>query len=149
MPPDRQKLEQVIKCAISVLYSEAYEFEEAVAEIVRRQNVSTLEAYVALSAAISTKDGGSLDVEEHLGTLAKLYDESDSQTSLLLRELCETKAKRDFLTVQMANMFLKIECDAPELSFGGAIYKAEKLKNGPLTREERDKLRARHLRKLD
>ena len=146
MLPDLQKLEQVIECAIWVLYSEECEFEEAVAEIVRRQRVSTLEAYVALSAAVSTKDGGSLDIEEHLGTLAKFYDELDLQTSLLLRELCEAKAKRDFLTVQMANMFLKIECDAPELSFGGAVYQAERLKKGPLTREERDELRAKHLR---
>jgi hypothetical protein len=77
--------------------------------------------------------------------LAKCYDEADPQTSLLLQELCETKAKRDFMTVQMANMFLKIESDAPELSFGAAVYQAERLKKGPLTREERDELRKKHL----
>lgn len=137
MSADKQRLEEVIACAISVIYSEEYEFVDAVVEIVLQENVSAIQAYVALSAATSTKDGGSYDIEDCLATIRKVHEELDSDTSLLLCDLCENKAKGDFLTVQMANMLLRIACEAERPSFGGEVYKAEKLKNGPLTSEER------------
>jgi len=140
MGTSRQKLEEVIAFAISLIYSEEYEFEDAVIEIVMRQHVSAIEAYVALSAAASTKDGGSYDIEASLGTIKEVVEAEDSEMSLILWDMCETKAKRDFLSIQAANEFLRIASEAQDMSFGGAVYIAEKLKNGPLTMEERQQL---------
>lgn len=140
----KHRLEQLIAHAIRLIYSEEYEFAEAVNEILSHYKVPLVEVHIALRAAASTKDGGSINIEESLASLTEINETADSEVSHLLLEICEANAKRDFLLIQMANEFLRIACEGEEQSFGGAVYKAEKLKNGPLTKEEREQLRLRY-----
>jgi len=63
-------------------------------------------------------------------------DLGDDQTVLALRR---TEAAR---SVKRAEMEFGIEQLAPEFSYTGAVYVAEKNKKGPLSREERERLKA-------
>lgn len=144
MSISKQELEQAIAQAISIVYSEEFQFDDAVIEVMTRCAVTGVEAFVALSAAASTKDGGSFSIDECLGNLMKYDNAENDEISLILWAMYENNAKRDFLTVQMANMFMRIESERKDTSFGGAIYKAEKLKCGPLTKEERESFRLRY-----
>jgi hypothetical protein len=140
----KQELEDAIAKAISIVYSERLEFYDAVIELITQCGVSDVEAFVALTAAASTKDGGSFNIEECLATLTKYHNAEDDDISRIVWEICENRAKRDFLTIQMANTFLKIEPEGKDTSFVGAVYDAEKVKCGPLTKEERETLRLRY-----
>lgn len=141
MSVDKQKLERTIARATEIIYSEQCGFDDAVAELVEKNHASAVEAFVALRAAASTKGGGTSNLELSLATLEDAIETKDPELNLLRFELLKSKAQQDFLTIQMANEFLKLE---DVQSFGGAVYQAEKVKKGPLTKEEREQLWLRY-----
>ena len=128
-----------IKAATKAVYSGQFDADAIVRDIAgNSDNSKLLRAYIAIRVAADTKLVGARPIGRMLEEARYLETEypdlADDQTVLIRRAEAGLSLKR-------AEMEFYMEQSAPEFSYTGAVYRAEKNKKGPLSPEERERLK--------
>jgi hypothetical protein len=129
-----------IKLATEVIYSEKFDLNALVRNLVpNNKSLNLLCAYIAIRFAADTKLGREIQMDDVLRDIRSsevLLNEPETCQSIL--ELRKTEAEVSLLKAE-----IEIATDrlAPEYSYKGIIYRAEKAKKGPLSHQERQQLK--------
>lgn len=147
----RRLLWQLINYATGIIYSEESDFPELVTEVAFRYKTATLdEIHLAIESVVKIeeelqrlvfskyevrdKDVFRLVITEALTELEKIENAASDEIQEVLRDICALKAEKAFRQMVMAFTLEKLE---PDETFAGAVYKAKRIKNGPITIEQR------------
>lgn len=129
-----------IKAAIRAVYSEQFDVDAMARDIAGNSNNSKLlRAYIAIRIAADTKlhreyQTGKV-LEEVRSAEMQWRDLDESQTVLALRR---AEAAQSLAAAAIEFAIARV---APEFSYTGAVYLAEKNKKGPLSPKEREKVK--------
>lgn len=129
------KIRRLIKNATRLIYSENFDFNDLVKHLTDNTNSNNLlRAYIAIRIAAEKKLNKTAQMSDILKEMRA------SEVLLTAPELHQTifdlrKAEAQKSLVQ-AEMEFYMDRLAPEFSFRGIIYAAEKNKQGPLTQKE-------------
>jgi hypothetical protein len=146
-----RRIKRVINHATKIMYSENAEFPELVAELVfHHSDAAPAEIYLSIDAVVKyeeelealvhskydipDKDVFKRIVGEVISELDEIATAESNEIAGLLNERCEVKAQRAYHLMRMAFTLERLES---EESFAGAVYKAKKIKNGPITIKQR------------
>jgi hypothetical protein len=146
-----RRLHRLINHATKIIYSQQANFPELVSEIAFHHIDATLdEIHLAIQCVVEIEDQlqclvhskykiRDRDVVEQvmteaLGDLAEILEAESDEIREAKVEICALKAEKAFCEIRMA---FTLESAESEESFAGAVYKAKKIRNGPITIEER------------
>ena len=133
------------------MYSQNSEFFELVTAIAVRHKHATLdEIHLAIEAVVKFEDElqklailkyevRDWDVfkqviSEAMTELEEIHNADTEELQVNLRDICALKAEKAFHQLRMAFLLEELE---PEESFAGTVYKAKKIRKGPITIEQR------------
>jgi len=147
----RKRFSRLIDYATGIIYSEKSDFPELVTEVAfRYQNATLDEIHLAVQSV--TRIEGELQklvfskydirddavynivVNEALTELENIENAESDELQEALRDICALRAEKAFYEMRMAFALESLES---EETFAGAVYKAKKINNGPITIEER------------
>ncbi|MGZ5481418.1 MAG: hypothetical protein ACXWID_05490 [Pyrinomonadaceae bacterium] len=151
MSDEWRRLKQLIEQAAPLMYSEKVDFAELVTDVALQSPHATLdEIHVAIESVTKIEeelqsvvfskyrmtDNDVLQnvLSEGIQAVNEIKNAETDEIEEALRDICALKAEKAFHTLLMAFQLSALE---PEESFAGAVHKAVKIKNGPITLAER------------
>lgn len=146
-----RRLGRLINHATKIIYSEQTDFLDLVPELAFHHIDATLEEiHLAIQCVVKIEDELQSLVHskykirdrdvikqvmtEALGDLHEILEAESDEIKEARVEICALKAEKAFCEIRMA---FTLEALQSEESFAGAVYKAKKIRNGPITIEER------------
>jgi hypothetical protein len=136
-------MRELIKVAAEAIYSEQFDFDLCVRDLSSGDDrYSLLPAYVAIHTAAKLTEPLSNDVlNEAVEQLrASELNEGESEFDTILG-LHKDLAEISWLERTKTILEGKLASKANEYSYDATVYRAERAKKGPLSREEREKFR--------
>ncbi len=134
-------MKRLTKNATRLIYSEKFDFNDLVKHLTKNTHSNNLlRAYIAIRIAAEKKLNKTAQISDILKEMHA------SEVLLTAPELHQTildlrKAEAQKSIVQ-AEIEFSMDRLAPEFSYRGIIYAAEKNKKGPLTQKERNRFRS-------
>jgi len=139
----RRLMKKLITLAMETIYSEQFEFDAIVEKLIGdKNNVAFLRAYIAIqSAAKLTEPLNNSEIDRALASVHEAEQHLDDLEFEAILELHKELAALNWMERTHAILKGKLAHKMNEYSFEGGVYVRERDGKGPITSQDREKLK--------